>query len=234
MMLKNEVTTSFFDMVETPKSDADNLYECFTKCLQEKQISLTNLVGFSSDTTNVMVGEYHSVFSHLKKNLPDIVCVRCSCHMVHLAASKVCLQLPRSVEDMIRNIGSHFSSSYGRQEKLKEFQEFFKTDIHKVLLPSVTRWLSVQQCTDRILEKYDVLKAYFRETTFEDPSRTNEEILKHLENSFTKIYLEFMSYILGILNDFNTLFQSEVPLLHKLKLEVIRMLKILYSNYTKR
>ncbi|KAJ8961307.1 hypothetical protein NQ314_005956 [Rhamnusium bicolor] len=130
-------------MVETPKSDADSLYECLTKCLQEKQIPLTNLVGFSSDTTNVMVGEYHSVFSYLKKNLSDIVCVRCSCHMVYLAASKACLQLPGSVEDMIYNIGSHFSRSYGKQEKLKEFQEFFKTDIHKVLLPSVTRWLSV-------------------------------------------------------------------------------------------
>lgn len=227
----NKICVNFLDMVSISKGDAVTLFNCLKETLQSKRIPLENLIGFASDTTNVMVGEKNSVFSLLKMEKPEVACVRCSCHMIHLASSKACLQLPRSVEDVIRNIGAHFSRSSMRQDKLREFQIFFKVEMHKILLPSNTRWLSVEQCVNRTLEQYDVLQAYFRESTFEDPSRTTEDILKSLDNKFTKIYLEFMSYVLGILNDFNKMFQSESPLLYKLKPEVERLLKIIYSNY---
>lgn len=151
--------------------------------------------------------------------------------MIHLSASKACLKLPRSVEDLLRNIGSHFSRSYGRQEKLKEFQIFFQVDIHKILLPSNTRWLSLKACVDRILEQFDPLNAYFTETVFSDPSKTTEEMLKSMSNKFTKIYLEFMSYNLGLLNEFNLMFQAETPLLHKLKPETEKLLRVLCLNF---
>lgn len=61
---------------------------CIKSHLQTKNIRLTNLVGFESDTTNVMVGQNKSVFSHLKEDIPKVVCVRCSCYMIHFAASK--------------------------------------------------------------------------------------------------------------------------------------------------
>lgn len=40
-----------------------------------------------------------------------------------------------------------------------------------------------------------------------------------------------MSYILEILNDFNKLFQSDSPLLHKLKPETTRLLKTVCNNF---
>lgn len=52
-----------------------------------------------------------------------------------------------------------------------------------------------------------------------------------MNNEFVHMHLEFMSYALGILNDFNKLFQSETPLLHVLKEETEKMLKDLCSNY---
>lgn len=54
-----------------------------------------------------------------------------------------------------------------------------------------------------------------------------------MQNSFTKIYLEFMSYILEVLCDFNVLFQSEQPLLHKLKPEVEKPIKDVCMNFMK-
>lgn len=177
-----------------------------------------------------MAGDHNSVFTHLKKDCPEILCIKCSCHMIHLAASKACLKLPKHVEDLLRNVGSHFSRSYGRQVA---FQEFFHVKIHKILSPSVTRWLSVKQCVDRILEQYEPLKAYFTEIVFEDSSYTNQTILETTQNSFTKIYLEFMSYILEVLCDFNVLFQSEQPLLHKLKPEIEKLIKDVCMNFMK-
>ncbi|XP_031328947.1 uncharacterized protein LOC116170670 [Photinus pyralis] len=226
-----KIVTKFFDMIEISSGKAEDLYRSLKEVIVSKNIPLTNLVGFSSDTTNVMVGHNNSVFSFLKAELKNIVCVKCSCHMIHLSASKACLKLPRSVEDLLRNLGSHFNRSHLRQERFREFQEFFKTDIHKILSHATTRWLSMKQCTDRVLEQYDPLKAYLRELTFTDPSISNDDMLKTIENHFTKIYLEFMSYTLELLNGFNLMFQSEAPLLHKLKPQVESLLKSLCSNF---
>lgn len=105
--------------------------------------------------------------------------------------------------------------------------------MHKILSPSITRWLSLEQCVNRVIEQYEPLKAYFRESVFEDPSKTTEDILEYLNNSFTKVYLEFLSYVLDLLNSFYRLVQSDVPLLYKLKPKVLKILKILYHKFLK-
>lgn len=64
----------------------------------------TNLVGFSSDTTNVMFSKHHSVVSILKSEHRNVVIVKCSCHLLHLVASKSCLKLSRTVEDLFWEI----------------------------------------------------------------------------------------------------------------------------------
>lgn len=56
-------------------------------------------------------------------------------------------------------------------------------------------------------------------------------MLRVIENRFNKLYLEFMSYNLELLNDFNLLFQSNKPLLHKTKSEVQKLLKTVCSNF---
>lgn len=43
--------------------------------------------------------------------------------------------------------------------------------------------------------------------------------------------MQFLVYVLGLVNNFNTLFQSETPLLHKLKYEVEKLLRTLCSNF---
>lgn len=226
-----KIICRFFDMVEHCSGTADDLYKCLVKTISEKRIPLTNLVGFSSDTTNCMFGKDQSVAALLKKEFPDIALIKCSCHMIHLCASKACLELPRSVEDLLRNIGAHFHRSAKRTEKFKEFQDFFGTEIHKIISPSNTRWLSLKACVDRVLEQFVPLHMYFREYILSDPSKTTDEMLNIMNNKFTIIYLEFMSYVLGLLVDFNILFQGESSLLHKLKPETERLLKIIYSNF---
>ncbi|KAG5886760.1 hypothetical protein JTB14_014195 [Gonioctena quinquepunctata] len=64
----NQIKTNFFDLVEANGSTAVDLFDILKSSLTSKKIPLTNLVGFSSDTTNVMVGEHNSVFALLKKS----------------------------------------------------------------------------------------------------------------------------------------------------------------------
>lgn len=222
--ISNKVETRFFDMVEVEDSTAHGLYATLKGVIAEKNIPITKLAGFSSDTTNVMFGEYHSVVALLKNDLPNIVTTKCSCHMIHLVASKACSKLSQTAEDLLRNLGSHFHRSHKRVKEFKEFQQFFQVDIHRILSSATTRWLSLKICVDRVLEQYEPLQSYLRVQLFEDPSRTTEKMLQTMDSRFTFITLEFLSYVLGLFNNFNVMFQAEKALLYKLKPEVEKLL----------
>nr|CAI5823730.1 unnamed protein product [Callosobruchus analis] len=62
----------------------------------------------------------------------QILFVFCASAM-YLATSKVCMSMPRHVEDLLRNIASHFNRSPARRRKFEQFQEFFQVKIHKIL-----------------------------------------------------------------------------------------------------
>ncbi|KAJ8930181.1 hypothetical protein NQ314_017045, partial [Rhamnusium bicolor] len=53
----NKVETVFLDMVEVESGTASGLHECLKDMLKKKHIPINNMVGFSSDTTNVMAGD---------------------------------------------------------------------------------------------------------------------------------------------------------------------------------
>lgn len=81
------------------------------------------------------------------------------------------------------------------------------------------------------MEQYEPLRSFLRLEVFEDPSKVTNSMLEALNDPKTKIYFEFLSYALGILVSFNTLFQSEKPILYKLRDEVTNILQIYFSNY---
>ena len=101
----------FYDMVSVDKCDAQSLCSAIKISFEENKISLDNIIGFFSDTCNVMFGEHQSVTSLMKADLPHIVFVCCNCHMIHLCVSHACLKIFTSLEDLCRNVYTHFSRS---------------------------------------------------------------------------------------------------------------------------
>jgi len=132
------------DLVPICRNTANGLYGVLKASLQAKNIPMNNIVGFSSGTTNVMFGSNESVVALLKKDYPDIVTTKCSCHMIHLCASYACLKLSTSLEDLVRNVYAHFSRSFKRFKNFEEFQTFCGTLVHKFLCLSQTCWLSTE------------------------------------------------------------------------------------------
>ena len=100
---------------------------------------MDNIIGYSSDTTNVMFGSQNSVSQLLKSDVRHVHVVKCSCHLIHLASFYAALKLPKSLEDLCRDVYAHFSRSSKRQDASKEFQEFFEVEPHKLLSPGQTR-----------------------------------------------------------------------------------------------
>ena len=69
--------------------------------------------------------------------------------------------IPSYVIDLTGNLFWWFHYSPKRVNQLQSFQEWLEVDAHKILKKVDTRWLSLQACTNRILEQYAPLLSYF-------------------------------------------------------------------------
>lgn len=208
---ENRVKSQFLKLLEVTDTDATTLVTCLVSYFEKHDIPLTNIVGYASDTTNVMFGQHHSVVTLLEEKLPHLYTMKCLCHSAHLCASHACEKLPRSIEDLVRDIYSHFSHSAKRLAEYEKFQVFTNTEPHKLLKPSQTRWLSLEQCVVRILEQWPALEAYFQETNRLVSACNTYAALKR---PIVKLHYQFLKFVLPKFTQFNKLFQSETPNLH--------------------
>ena len=106
-----KVQSQFICLIDVTQSDATTLTDVLTSYFDRNGIPLQNIIGFASDTTNVMFGEHHSVESLLKAKIPHLFIIKCLCHSAHLCASHVCEKLPRAIEVLVRDTYSYFAHS---------------------------------------------------------------------------------------------------------------------------
>lgn len=256
------MVVDLLDLVECPDGTAKKLTNSILEWLHKSNIETKQVVGFCADTCNVMFGRNKSVSTLLKKEIPSIMAVKCSCHSIHLSSSKASEELPAELEDLIHLIYNHFSNSPKRREEFSEFQDFVDCKKHIILRPGQTRWLSLEYCVRRILEQYKPLVEYFTLVVFEEQDKeirkrprkqapnsalqnqnqANKQelmksetnaciILKRLQDPLTQVYLEFLKYALKRINEFNTTFQTEIPLLQDLKLSFHGLIKDFANNF---
>lgn len=98
-----------------------------------------NMIGLASDGANSMMGDHNSLSSRLKTDIPNLFIMKCICHSFNLCASYACITLPRTVEQLARDVYNYFMSGPKRLSELKEFKDFAKVKPHKLLHPSQTR-----------------------------------------------------------------------------------------------
>jgi len=144
------IVSRFWNLVQVhdknnPNSGAtaNNLFNSVMNSFEKYNIPDSNVIRFSSDECNAMFGKNNSVVSRLYERFPGIYTMKCICRSLYLVASEACKQLPRSCEELARNIYSFFSHSAKRQSDFVQFQTFAEVKIHKILHPSQTRWLSL-------------------------------------------------------------------------------------------
>lgn len=168
----------------------------------------------ASDNASVMIGNRNSFVTRLRKEVPNLIVLKCICHSSALIASKACSKLP--CENLLHSVSSYISSSAKRSANLREFQEFFNIKTNKILKLSGTRWLALHNCVVRILDNWETLKHFFYLEVLETKGKSAENILNLLNNDEIKAYILFLKFSLKYFNDFNILFQSRKLLIHKL------------------
>lgn len=180
-----------------------------------------------------MVGKRNYFMTLIQNDSSNVIKIQCICHSSALIASKACMNLPRTVEQLMRSIYSYVSGSSKRCAQLFEVQEYFGDQRKKLLKLADTRWLAMHQCIIRVLECWNSLISYFRVAVIEDKLKSAQTIMDNLLNPFNKCYFLFLNYALNYLNSFNALFQSRQIMIHKMFDLSLSLMKTLCQNFIK-
>lgn len=217
------------------EAKAEDIFEKIVEFFNDNNILYKeNLIGFASDGASVMVGVRNSVMSRLKTEIPHIFLLKCICHSFHLCASSACSKLPKGVEDVTRDVYNYIANSPKRVQVLKEFQVFTQTKIHKILHPSQTRWLSLENVVCRIIEQYNALKLFFTDAVAIDRLLAAESILEKLQDPLTYLFLLFLEHVLPLFNNCNREMQSSEPKLFDLHNRMTVLYKTFLDFFIKR
>uniref|UniRef100_H3AUD8 HAT C-terminal dimerisation domain-containing protein n=1 Tax=Latimeria chalumnae TaxID=7897 RepID=H3AUD8_LATCH len=235
-----KIESKFFELVQVFANPDDasqgatgaKLYDLLVGTLKKHSITDENLIGFIADGVSVMMREHNSV----AKNYSGITVMMCVCHSAYLCASEACKVLPRRCEDLARNVYNFFKCSSKRKSSFVQFQVFVDTEIHKILHPSQTRWLSLLAVVKRLLEQWNALKLFFTDAWLSQRLIAVEEIFQWLHDPFMHLYYLFLEWILPKFVTFNQFFQETQVLiteLHK-KMRLVYtevLLRYLDRNY---
>lgn len=102
------IETYFWELVSIESGTAESIFNAIIQTFIKRNIQPTNIIGFGSDGCNVMMGKNNSVSTRFADLCPGIKIVKCICHSLHLCASEACKILPRSIEDLARDVYSFF------------------------------------------------------------------------------------------------------------------------------
>jgi len=190
-----------------------------------------NLIGTCTDNASNMYSSKGAGFiNRLQEDAPHLTHISDLCHCYNLVCEAALEAFPKYIINFITNICSHFSRSSQRRYKLAEIQikEGCKKPLEVLIFKDI-RWLSLTECTNRVLELWKYLEIYFQDS---------DSDLKEL---FTEEYLllaQLLSCLLNKLAYFNKYFQKDT-LLYNQVIDKIRegftifgqmLLKLPYEN----
>ena len=170
-----------------------------------------NLIGMASDRGSPLVGIDNGLFRLLENSLPQkILHVPDPCHSFNLIIRHSLELLSPDIREFISDIHSYFCSPQ-RRERLKQVQ---RENQLKVLCPKKfvkTRWLSLGESLERLIEIWPSLILYMNTMT-EKKGVFISKFLKEKRNDDNELTTVNYEKIANLLN--NELFQLEIRFLY--------------------
>ena len=170
-----------------------------------------NLIGIASDRGSALVGSDNGLARLLENALPQrIIHVPDPCHSFNLIIRHSLELLSPKVKQFISDIHSYFSSPQ-RKEKLKQVQ---RENQLKVLCPKKfvkTRWLSLGESLERLIEIWPSLVLYM-DTMTDKKGVFVSKFLKDKRNDDNELVSVDYNEVSNSLND--ELFQLEIRFLY--------------------
>lgn len=111
-----KIMSTFFSIEEIENGTADSIVMGVKNALKKFNLKIEKLVGIGTDNANVMVGKNKSVHIELKKEVPQLILVKCVCHSLQLAVNQALKEcIPECTEFLVYETYSWFSKSSNRQ-----------------------------------------------------------------------------------------------------------------------
>ena len=199
-----------------------------------------NMIGFAHDNGSNLKGENIGLSSLIKQDGCVFLDLCDPCHGLNLSVKNSLKELPNSIMLFIQTISSHFSSPQNKMT-LRNIQ---RENQYKELSPkhlAATRWMSLGQVLERLIEIWESLITYFDlleekknqnvrkkrlnkgnlgEITTENSQRkfTTKEIKELLEDESFYLQVLLLSKIIRIANNYNIKFQDQQMSIAKLKI----------------
>ena len=145
----------------TTCSEGETLYKKLTEEVLINEEIVSNFVGIATDNGSNMTGVRKGVASRLKATYKHITTIKDICHTFNNIFTKALKAMPAHILKIVTDICSHFHYSTQRSSLLKEIMTEKNMKHLEILHMSKTRWLSVRNCVERLLDTWPALEDYF-------------------------------------------------------------------------
>lgn len=235
-VVNRHLTTRFID-----QKDAKTIFNHILGALSSSGISLKRVLTLAMDGPNVN----KSIFKLFQTELTSKGCKElidigsCLIHVVHntFLHGLECLSI--DVSDFIIKVYYFFDNRAKRWKEFEDQQRKLKLPKHKFIKHASTRWLTLKDAAERVLEQFPALLKYFLEHIALKDSITAKrkayiDIVEYLKNPLLQGTLHFAVFLSKIYTkNFTELMQREEPLIHILYQQLEKIIKLLMSNFLK-
>ena len=171
-----------------------------------------NFLAVTHDRASAFVGKNIGLDRLLKLEYPNLYCLPDPCHGMHLALEKSFLKLPDKIRNFITQIHHHFKFPQ-RKSLLAQTQAEMPEGTCKGLPLDYcdTRWLSLSESLDRLLNIWPSLTKYMEKMNSTPKHRTSEtqNFEDLLQSEIFRLQILCLKEIVGKVAMTNEIFQSQ-------------------------
>ena len=137
-----------FKFLHVTSATGQNIFENIVNVFKKANVPLSNIFAMGTDGANTMVGKEKGLFGRMKKVQSRIVSICCIAHRIHFVCCKSVEAMPVEIHELPVVLYYWFKKSSKRQVELIRMQKSCGVVQHKLVKPSDTRWLAMQQISD--------------------------------------------------------------------------------------
>uniref|UniRef100_A0A0L8FTZ4 HAT C-terminal dimerisation domain-containing protein n=1 Tax=Octopus bimaculoides TaxID=37653 RepID=A0A0L8FTZ4_OCTBM len=213
---KPNVKDALLDTIVVENGSSQGLYDAIKSTLTKEDVSMSNILGFTSDDCSTLMGNMSGFQKLLRNNIPTVFTIGCVYHSFALCSSHAVKVLPSYLRSFLKDLTSSFSQSSKCQNDFNMIQSIVSTKENKIPKLLQTGWLLRENVINAIIEQWDALVLYFQSEAKVEKVDRAKRIYETMINKWTKHMLLFLHYILKKVNALYVEFQSEHVRLHLL------------------
>ena len=203
--------------------DAANIFSAVRKVFGSSgyDLPVSQIVCQTSDGASTLLSTLRGVAAKaIAEFNPKLFVQHCFNHRLVLAGKDGQQHIPSEVETMIKDVLNHFKYSAVSQSQFKAIMELSEEKYIKLVSYHKVRWLSLNECVQRLVQLHSVLCTYFENEAHDMSNRAVVrrkcvDLKERLQNPKNLLYLYFLKAYLPLLSQLNVYCQRKNSLIYE-------------------